>query len=151
MKQRFFSAGEDWTGLIARISLGLLILPHGLQKAFGLFGGYGFKGTMQFFTEVIGIPWLLGAFIIFTELIGSILLIVGIATRLWSFIIIAIMIGTIVTVHGSFGFFMNWGGTLKGEGYEYHLAIITIGMLLIINGVGKYSIDKKIAMSLKRV
>jgi putative oxidoreductase len=32
--------------LIARLALGLVMLPHGLQKTIGLFGGYGFSGTM---------------------------------------------------------------------------------------------------------
>ena len=146
MKQKIFSAGDSWTGLLTRVGLGLLILPHGLQKAFGLFGGYGFTGTMGYFTEFIKIPWLLGAFIIFTELVGSFLLIAGLAVRCWAVIIIAIMIGTIVTVHGANGFFMDWGGILKGEGYEYHLAIIILALVLIMNGAGRFSLDKRIAV-----
>ena len=145
MKQKFFQAGSDWTGFFARTSLGLLILPHGLQKAYGLFGGYGFTGTMQYFTDFIHIPWILGAFIIFAEFVGAISLIAGLATRFWSVVIIALMLGTIITVHGKFGFFMDWGANMAGEGYEYHLSIIALSILLILNGAGKYSIDKKIA------
>ena len=146
MKQKIFSAGNSWTGLVTRVALGLLILPHGLQKALGLFGGYGFSGTMEYFTNSIKIPWFLGAFIIFTELIGSLLLITGLAVRFWALVIIVIMIGTIITVHGANGFFMDWGGMLKGEGYEYHLAIILLALILIMNGAGKYSIDRRIAV-----
>jgi putative oxidoreductase len=145
MKQKFFQAGNDWTGFVARTSLGLLILPHGLQKAFGLFGGYGFTGTMQYFTDYIRIPWILGAFIIFAEVVGALSLIAGLATRFWSVVIIALMLGTIITVHGKFGIFMDWGANMPGEGYEYHLSIIVLGILLILNGAGKFSIDKKIA------
>ncbi|MBN8675287.1 MAG: DoxX family protein [Chitinophagales bacterium] len=144
MKKKIFLSGDHWTGLAARIALGSLILPHGLQKAFGLFGGYGFTGTMQYFTDYIKVPWLLGAFIIFTEFIGAVLLIAGYAVRIWSMVIIAIMLGTIVTVHGKNGFFMNWGGTLQGEGYEYHLAIIALSVIVIIVGAGRYSIDRKL-------
>jgi putative oxidoreductase len=60
-------------------------------------------------------------------------------------VIIALMLGTIITVHGKFGFFMDWGANMPGEGYEYHLSIIVLGILLILNGAGKFSIDKKIA------
>jgi putative oxidoreductase len=144
MKKKIFFSGNHWTGLTARIALGLLILPHGLQKALGLFGGYGFTGTMQYFTDYIKIPWLLGAFIIFTEFIGAVLLIAGFAARIWSMVIITIMLGTIVTVHGTNGFFMNWDGTLQGEGYEYHLAIIALSVIVIIVGAGRYSIDRKL-------
>jgi putative oxidoreductase len=145
MKQKIFSAGDSWTGLVTRVALGLLILPHGLQKAFGFFGGYGFSGTMGYFTDFIKIPWLLGAFIIFAELVGALLLIAGLGVRFWAVIIAAIMIGTIVTVHGANGFFMDWGGVLKGEGYEYHLAIVFLAVVLVMNGAGKYSVDRKIA------
>lgn len=146
MKKIIFYTTENWTGLFARVSLGLLLLPHGLQKVFGWFGGYGFTGTMNYFTGSIGIPWLLGAFIIFTEFIGAILLITGAATRVWSLVIIGIMLGTIIKEHGQYGFFMDWANQLNGEGFEYHLAIIALSILLFMNGAGKYSVDRKLAI-----
>ena len=51
-----FATNTDSAATVARLALGLMILPHGLQKAFGLFGGYGFEGTMGFFTGTLGIP-----------------------------------------------------------------------------------------------
>jgi putative oxidoreductase len=145
MKKKLFETGNDWIGFIGRIALGLLILPHGLQKAFGWFNGYGFEGTMGFFTETIGLPWILGAFIIFTEVAGSLLLVLGLLSRFWALMVICIMFGTIFTYHGPVGFFMNWDGNLKGEGYEYHLAVSTIALIVLIKGAGRYSIDRIIA------
>ena len=40
----------DWAGLILRLVLALVIFPHGAQKVLGWFGGYGYAGTMQYFT-----------------------------------------------------------------------------------------------------
>ena len=51
-----FATEADSAATVARLALGLMILPHGLQKAFGLFGGYGFEGTMGFMTGTLGIP-----------------------------------------------------------------------------------------------
>jgi putative oxidoreductase len=148
MKQKIFSTTDSWAILILRAGLGLLILPHGLQKAFGLFGGHGFTGTMEYFTDYIKLPWFLGLFIILIELVGSLSLIVGFATRFWSLAMIALMMGTIFTVHSPFGFFMNWGGNSGGEGYEYHLAIILLSLILFINGGGRSSLDSRIAKAM---
>lgn len=145
MKQQFFYTGNHWTGFISRVTLGLLILPHGLQKTFGFFGGYGFNGTMGWFTETMHIPWLLGAFIIIAEFIGAISLIAGFATRFWSLVMIPLMIGAILMVHLPHGWFMDWDGVLKGEGFEYHIAIITLSVISLLNGAGRFSVDRKIA------
>lgn len=142
MKQKIFYTGDHWTGFITRITLGLLMLPHGLQKTFGMFGGYGFSGTMGWFTGTMHLPWLLAAFIIMAECIGAISLIAGLATRFWAFAMIPLMIGAVLMVHISNGWFMDWNGTMNGEGYEYHIAIIALAVIVMLNGGGRYSVDR---------
>jgi len=51
----------------------------------------------------------------------------------------------IATVHGAFGFFMNWTGAQKGEGFEYHLLVLAMTALLMIRGAGAFSVDGAIA------
>jgi putative oxidoreductase len=48
-------------------------------------------------------------------------------------------------LHRQFGFFMNWTGTQKGEGFEYHLLVIAISVFLLIRGAGAFSLDRAIA------
>jgi putative oxidoreductase len=144
MKTRIFKTNNDWTGLITRLTIGLILFPHGVQKALGLFGGYGFTGTMAFFTDTMHLPWMIGFFVIMIEFIGSIALIAGFAGRLWSALIIILMFGIILTSHISNGFFMDWFGNQKGEGYEYHLLIIGLCLATLINGSGKFSVDEKL-------
>jgi putative oxidoreductase len=144
MKTRIFKTNNDWTGLITRLTIGLILFPHGVQKALGLFGGYGFTGTMAFFTDTMHLPWMIGFFVIMIEFIGSIALIAGFAGRLWSALIIILMFGVILTSHISNGFFMDWFGNQKGEGYEYHLLIIGLCLATLINGSGKFSVDEKL-------
>jgi putative oxidoreductase len=127
-----------------RLTIGIVLFPHGAQKMLGLFGGYGFSGTMGFFTETMNLPWLIGFLVIVIEFVGSISLVVGFATRLWSLSIIILMLGIILTSHIENGFFMNWFGNQKGEGYEFHLLVIGLSIATLINGSGKFSVDERI-------
>ena len=145
MKNKIFKTNNDWTGLVTRLSIGLILFPHGAQKMLGIFGGYGFSGTMGFFTGTMHLPWLIGFLVILIEFIGSLSLIAGFASRLWSALVIIEMLGAVVTTHLKNGFFMNWAGTQKGEGYEFHLLIIGLALATLINGSGKFSADEKIA------
>lgn len=144
----FFKTDDSWAGLILRVALGGVIFAHGAQKLLGWFGGYGFEGTMGFFTQQMGFPWLVGFLVIIGESIGSLGLIAGFLTRFTAASFIVIMIGAIATVHGSDGFFMNWSGQQGGEGYEYHLLVIAMSAALMLIGGGKWSIDGLIAQYL---
>ena len=145
MKNKIFRTNNDWTGLVTRLTIGLILFPHGAQKMLGIFGGYGFRGTMGFFTGTMHLPWLIGFLVIIIEFFGSLSLIAGFASRLWSVLVIIEMFGAVITTHLNNGFFMNWAGTQKGEGYEFHLLIIGLALATLIDGSGKFSADEKIA------
>lgn len=147
MKSLLFKTNNDWVGVVIRMTIGIILFPHGAQKMIGLFGGYGFSGTMGFFTDTMHLPWLVGFLVIVIEFIGSISLIIGFASRLWSASIIILMLGIIITSHWEYGFFMNWFGNQKGEGYEYHLLVIGLSIAALINGSGKYSVDERLIES----
>lgn len=129
------------SGLIARLFLGLIIMPHGLQKALGLFGGHGFMPTLQGF-DGIGIPYAVGVMIIAAETIGALCLVLGIFGRLMSASIIVVMIGAIFIRHAQFGFFMNWSGMQEGEGIEYNLLALGLGLIVFLRGSGILSFDR---------
>jgi putative oxidoreductase len=117
------------------------MFPHGLQKTFGWFGGAGFHNTMGFFTQG-GIPAALAFVAICAEFLGGLGLIVGALSRIAAFGIICVMITAIYRVHIPNGFFMNWGGNQKGEGFEFHVLAIAIGLAILIRGAGAASIDR---------
>ena len=127
-------------GLILRLTLAVVMFPHGAQKVFGWLGGHGFKNTMQFFTSS-GIPTWLALLAIAAEFLGSLGLAVGLLTRVAAFGIACVMLVAIATVHWSHGFFMNWSGDQRGEGFEYHLLTLSIALSLIIEGGGTWSVD----------
>lgn len=140
---------QSWSLLLVRLALGVVILPHGMQKALGLFGGYGFTGTIGFF-ESMGMPFILALLVILAEFVGSLGLIAGIATRFMAFSLFVEMTGAMILgghIHN--GFFMNWFGTQKGEGIEYFILVIGISLAVLIGGSGKFSFDNLISKKLK--
>jgi putative oxidoreductase len=128
-----------------RLILGIIFFAHGAQKTLGLFGGYGFSGTMNSFTTTMHIPAPLAFVAIMAEFAGGIALILGIVSRLAALFIAVNMVVAIAMVHGQYGLFMNWFGTQKGEGFEYHLLAIAVALPIIIRGSGAFSLDRLFA------
>ena len=139
--KKIFATNENSSVTIIRIVLGLILFPHGAQKLLGWFGGYGFDGTMGFLTGSVGLPWIMGFLVIIIEFFGALALIFGFATRIVSIGLIALFAGIVFTGHLDNGFFMNWNGQQKGEGYEYHLLVIGMALSLLVSGAGKWSAD----------
>lgn len=127
---------------IARLTLGIVMFPHGAQKVLGWFGGYGFSGTMGFFTNQMHIPMLFAFLAIAAEFAGSLGLITGFFSRVAAFGVAVNMLVAVVMVHAANGFFMNWFGNQKGEGIEYHLLAIGLAIIVMVVGAGKFSIDR---------
>jgi putative oxidoreductase len=144
MKNKLLETSESYAPLILRVVLGFVVLMHGMQKLLGWFGGFGFSKTMLFFTESVGLPWIMGFSVILLETLGAIALFIGLGTRVVAFCYILLPLGMIFTTHLKNGFFMNWFGTLKGEGYEYFILWIGMALALLILGGGKYAIDKNL-------
>ncbi len=143
--RKILSTSNDFTLTILRLVLGIVFFAHGAQKMLGWFGGYGFHGTMGFFTQTMGIPAPLAFLAICAEFFGGLGLIVGLLSRIAAFGIICNMIVAVLTVHIHNGFFMNWTGQQKGEGFEYHLLAIAIGLVILIKGAGALSIDRALS------
>lgn len=140
---------RNMTSLILRITLAVVLWPHGAQLLLGLFGGHGFEGSMGYFMSQ-GLPWLVAFLVIFLLFFGTIFILFGLGTRIFSIAFLFLFIGMIVTVHLPLGFFMNWFGNQKGEGFEYHLLLIGITIPLIISGGGKFSLDLLISKGFNR-
>jgi putative oxidoreductase len=149
MLKKLVQTNDDAALLVLRVLLGVVFFPHGMQKLIGWFGGYGFAGTMDMFTTKMGIPAVFAFLAIMAEGLGSLGLITGLLTRVAAFGIAVNMAVAVYMLHFQHGFFMNWFGNQKGEGYEYHLLVIAIAVALMIRGGGKWSIDQGIAEGMK--
>jgi putative oxidoreductase len=131
--------------LVARLTLGVVLVPHAAQHAFGLLGGYGFRGTLGWMTGTLGFPAPLAALAIVTETVAPLLLLLGLGGRLAALGVVGLMLGALST-HVPNGFFMNWFGALPAgaEGFEYHLLAIALAAVIAIDGSGALSIDRRL-------
>lgn len=140
----FVATSDSFAPTALRLALGLMMFPHGAQKLLGWFGGYGFNGTMGYFTGTVGTPWLVGLLVILGEFFGSLMLLAGVGTRFAAASLVVIMLGAAWQLRGN-GFFMNWFGNQKGEGIELFILAIGIALALTIVGGGRFSVDSLFA------
>jgi putative oxidoreductase len=141
MLKKLIVTNNDGTLLLLRVLLGLVMLAHGLQKAFGWFGGFGWSNSMNYFTATVGLPVILAALVILIESIGAVLLIIGFGARVNAFLMIIVIIGAFFADHIRNGFYMNWFGNHKGEGFEFDILFWAIAILIVVKGAGRWSVD----------
>ena len=123
---------------ILRATLGVIFLVHGLQKLFGVFGGSGIEGFTQMLAGLNFAPANFWAWLVaIIEALGGLFLIFGILPRLISALIAVIMIVAITKIHAANGFLAAQGG------FEYQLLILTVCILFILTGGGKFSLLNK--------
>ena len=135
---------NDKAALLLRVAFAAVMWPHGAQHALGWFGGFGFAGTHGWMTGTLGVPGPLATLAIVTELVAPVFLFVGLGGRVAA-AALGIVLTVAATTHAPNGFFMNWFGDQKGEGFEYHLLVIGLALALIVRGGGSFSIDRAIA------
>jgi len=120
---------------LIRITAGLLLVPHGAQKLFGWFGGYGIEATGQFFSAKLGLPASLALLAGLIEFFGGLMLAAGLATRLAAALVVGLMAVAVLRVHLGAGFFWTSGG------FEYPLFWGIVVFAFVIRGGGRYSLD----------
>jgi putative oxidoreductase len=140
MFSKILETRYDLVLTIVRLMLGVVFFAHGAQKMLGWWGGPGFSAMMRGF-EQGGIPPVFAFLAIAAEFFGGIGLLLGFLTRIAAFGISVNMIVAIFRNHLPNGFFMNWGGNQKGEGFEFHLLVLAITFSIMIFGAGAFSID----------
>jgi putative oxidoreductase len=146
MLRKLVQTPHDAVATIARLALGVVMLPHGAQKALGLFGGPGLQGTVGFMGSM-GIPALFAILAIAAEFLGAIGLITGLLGRVAALGIAVVMLVAVGMSHLQTGFFMNWTGQQKGEGFEYHLLAIGLAAVVMVRGSGAWSVDRALSLA----
>lgn len=121
-----------------RFWVGAFIVPHGMQKLFGAFGG-NIDGTAAFFGKVGLVPALPLAYLVgCVEFFGGILLAIGLLTRPAAAAIVILLAVAVFHIHLGNGFFWT------KSGYEYPLLWCLMALACFFGGGGKWSVDSKI-------
>lgn len=131
----------DLTLLFTRLLVAVVLFGHGAQKLFGWFGGFGFDGTMGYFTGTVGLPYFIALLVILGESLGMIALALGLFSRFMAAAVVVIMLGAAFIAHAQFGFYMNWFGVQQGEGIEFDLLMIGLSSIIVVNGGGAFALD----------
>jgi putative oxidoreductase len=142
MLQRLIRTDDSLSLFFVRVAMAVVIWPHGAQKVLGWFHGSGVEQTFAFFDRLWGIPPFMTALVMLAEFVAPVLLLFGVLGRVGAFGIGAVMLGAIYFETGRFGFFMNWYGQPRGEGYEFHILVIGMALAVIAGGSGRWSVDR---------
>lgn len=135
-----FYTNSNHAGLIARIVLGAVMLPHGIPKL------VNFEQSMVGLTANLGLSHVVAFLVIAGESVGAASLVLGFLSRFCALSIGVIMAGAVYLVHYQYGFFMNWRGNMTGEGYEYHVLAVGLALVVAVSGGGKFSLDRWITV-----
>ena len=125
---------------VVRLFVGIIFAAHGAQKLFGAFGGYGLDGTGQFMTSLGLSPGYLMALLAGSaEFFGGLAQLFGVLVRPAAAALAFAMLVAIFSVHIGNGLFMS------NNGYEFALALLAGTVAVMIEGAGRFSLDRLIA------
>jgi putative oxidoreductase len=127
---------------LLRLTMGLILVPHGCQKLFGWFGGLGFEKFTDIFDKMGWHPavfWV--ALVALTESVGGLLLAFGFLTRFAAAAILIFMLNAVWATSAK-GFFWAQGGM------EYPILIGIVALVFLIKGGGRFSVDHALGKEL---
>lgn len=138
--RQLFNTDAGYAITLLRVSTGLTFAAHGAQKLFGWFGGYGLQGTGQWMASIGLEPGVLMAFLAGSaEFFGGLLLVLGLLVRPAAASLLVAMLIALFWVHWSNGFFM------ASNGFEYAMTLTVISAVLLVEGGGRLSLDRRLA------
>jgi putative oxidoreductase len=127
---------------LLRVTMGLILVPHGCQKLFGWFGGLGFEKFTEIFDKIGWHPavfWV--ALVALTESVGGLMLAFGFLTRFAAAAIVIFMMNAVWSTSAK-GFFWAQGGM------EYPILIGIVALVFLIKGGGRFSVDHALGREL---
>jgi putative oxidoreductase len=144
MIKSLLHTNADYVYTFIRTVAGIIVFPYGMQKLFGWFcapgfGPRGIKGSLKQITAR-EIPKVIAWLIIIGQSFGSIALIIGFLGRIAAGGLFLIFTGSLI-VHLPNGWTLNWFGSKKGEGIEYFVLLLSLLLVIVINGSGALSTD----------
>lgn len=142
MLNKILSTDNSYAGLILRLALGIVILPHGYQKI------TNFNDLIEILSTHYHLPVFIAVLVILIEFFSSIMLLLGVFTRVNAALLAIVLFGA-AFYHMQHGFFMNWFGNQEGEGIQFSVLFVLSALALVVTGAGSLSVDAIIYNKLK--
>lgn len=120
----------NYGATITRLSLGVILLAHGLLKVFV----FTIPGTVGFF-ESLGLPAIIAYLTIFGEIAGGAALIAGLYTRLTALLSVPILLGATWAHAGNGWVFSNQGG-----GWGFPALLVVMAIAVAVQGSGSFAV-----------
>ena len=138
---KIISTDENIASIFLRISIAVMLFPHGVQKI------TAFSDMIDILGNGYGLPGFIAVLVILIEFLAPLIIIIGAGTRLGALLIAIIMLGAI-PYHIQNGFFINWFGNQAGEGYQFHILAVGAALALAVLGGGRFSVDGMLSKKL---
>ena len=133
--KKLMSASDSWGLLGLRLVTGMIFIAHGLPK-FGFMADSGIESTAAWLGGLgVPFPTLSAILVASSETIGGMMLIVGFMTRIAAATQVFAMLIAVFLVH--------WSNGLMGSGgYQWALLMTAAAFALMMDGAGRYSVDR---------
>lgn len=122
----------NYGALITRLSLGGILLSHGLLKVLV----FTIPGTVGYF-ESLGLPAIAAYLTIFAEIAGGTAILLGLYTRLASLLSIPLLLGALWAHAGN-----GWVFSSEGGGWEFPLLLVVLAAAVALQGNGPFALRK---------
>ncbi|MFD2740922.1 DoxX family protein [Sulfitobacter aestuarii] len=127
-----FETNTNVGATLARLSLGTILLAHGLLKLFV----FTLPGTVAFFGS-LGLPAIVAYLTVFAEVVGGVAIIAGLYTRLAALLSLPVLIGSFWAHAGNGWLFSNEGG-----GWEFPALLVALAVIVAIQGGGAFALRR---------
>jgi len=122
----------NYGAFITRVSLGSILLSHGLLKVLV----FTIPGTVGYFAS-LGLPATAAYLTIFAEIAGGTAILLGLYTRLASLLSIPVLLGALWVHAGN-----NWVFSAEGGGWEFPLLLVLLALAVAFHGNGPFALRK---------
>lgn len=131
---------QDLGLLVLRAALGVVFIAHGLQSAFGWWGGPGLQGYRETLIEAgyhnAGLLTYVAAG---AQIASGVLLVLGLFTPLAGAVALAFLVSSVLATFTAQG--EDGGLFIFGSAVEYLLVLVAVAVAVILAGPGRYGFD----------
>jgi putative oxidoreductase len=127
-----FESSTNLGATLTRLSLGTILLAHGLLKLFV----FTLPGTVAFFGS-LGLPAIVAYLTVFSEVVGGVAILAGLYTRIAALLSLPVLLGSVWAHAGN-----GWLFSAEGGGWEFPALLVALAVAVAIQGGGAFAMRR---------